>query len=377
MTDETHDPRRRRPAAEHPAARRSAEPRGYRVLTAESGEEALELLRAEQPTSCPAGHLDARHGRLRGVPADPREPRHRLPAGRDDHGERHPAEGPGDRGRGRRLRHQTLRSGRAARQGQVAGSQSSAITTRSIVRRRAGSMEPSSWRSASKRRSPSSSGPSRLRRFLPPQMAELVLDSGDESFLESHRREIVVVFCDLRQFTRVRRVQRARRGHGVLAEYHAALGDLVFRFEGTLERFTGDGLMVVFNDPMPCDDAGLRAIRMAVAMRTRVRDLADVLVASRPRSRLRRRHRPGLRDARPDRVRGPLRLHRDRQRRQPRRSTVRSGAAVADPRHPAGAHRRARTSSSARRPAISSWTASAGRCGRSTSRASTRPRRRT
>ena len=59
------------------------------------------------------------------------------------------------------------------------------------------------------------------------------------------------------------------------SEYHAALGDLVFRFEGTLERFTGDGLMVFFNDPMPCDDAGLRAIRMAVAMRTRVRELAE------------------------------------------------------------------------------------------------------
>jgi class 3 adenylate cyclase len=62
---------------------------------------------------------------------------------------------------------------------------------------------------------------------------------------------------------------------GVLRDYHAALGDLVFRFEGTLERFTGDGLMVFFNDPLPCEDAPLRAIRMAVAMRTRVRELSD------------------------------------------------------------------------------------------------------
>ena len=61
----------------------------------------------------------------------------------------------------------------------------------------------------------------------------------------------------------------------VLSEYHTALGDLVFRYEGTLERFTGDGLMVFFNDPMPCDDAAERAIRMSVAMRNRVRDLAD------------------------------------------------------------------------------------------------------
>ena len=62
---------------------------------------------------------------------------------------------------------------------------------------------------------------------------------------------------------------------GVLQEYHEALGDLVFRFEGTLERFTGDGLMVFFNDPVRCDDGPLRAIRMAVAMRTRVHDLAE------------------------------------------------------------------------------------------------------
>ncbi len=115
----------------------------------------------------------------------------------------------------------------------------------------------------------------RLRRFLAPQMAELILDSGDESFLESHRREIVVVFCDLRQFTAFAESSEPEELAAVLGEYHGALGDLVFRFEGTLERFTGDGLMVVFNDPLPCEDAGLRAIRMAVAMRTRVRDLAE------------------------------------------------------------------------------------------------------
>jgi len=114
----------------------------------------------------------------------------------------------------------------------------------------------------------------RLRRFLPPQMAELIIDSGDESFLESHRREIVVVFCDLREFTPFTESAEPEEIMSVLSEYHAALGDLVFRFEGTLERFTGDGLMVVFNDPMPCDDPCLRAVRMAVAMRTSVNDLA-------------------------------------------------------------------------------------------------------
>ncbi len=115
----------------------------------------------------------------------------------------------------------------------------------------------------------------RLRRFLSPQLAELIVDSGDESFLESHRREIVVVFCDLRGFTSFAEASEPEEVMGVLEEYHQALGDLIFRFEGTLERFAGDGLMVFFNDPVRCDDGPLRAIRMALAMRTRVRGLAE------------------------------------------------------------------------------------------------------
>jgi adenylate cyclase len=115
----------------------------------------------------------------------------------------------------------------------------------------------------------------RLRRFLSPQLAELVIDSGDESFLESHRREIVVVFCDLRNFTGFAESSEPEEVTGVLNEYHAALGELIFEFEGTLERFTGDGLMVFFNDPMPCADAPERAVAMAVAMRERVDRLAD------------------------------------------------------------------------------------------------------
>jgi adenylate cyclase len=115
----------------------------------------------------------------------------------------------------------------------------------------------------------------RLRRFLSPQVAELVVDSGDESFLESHRREIVVVFCDLRRFTAFAETAEPEEIMGVLSEYHAALGDLIFRFEGTLERFAGDGLMVFFNDPIRCEDGPARAVRMAVAMRSRVQDLAD------------------------------------------------------------------------------------------------------
>ena len=115
----------------------------------------------------------------------------------------------------------------------------------------------------------------RLRRFLSPQLAELIVDSGDESFLDSHRREIVVVFCDLRGFTPFAEASEPEEVMGVLKDYHEQLGDLIFRFEGTLERFTGDGLMVFFNDPVRCDDGPLRAIRMSVAMRTRIRSLAD------------------------------------------------------------------------------------------------------
>src|SRR4051812_24079985 len=115
----------------------------------------------------------------------------------------------------------------------------------------------------------------RLRRFLSPQLAELIVDSGDESFLDSHRREIVVVFCDLRGFTPFAEASEPEEVMGVLADYHHALGELIHRFEGTLERFAGDGLMVFFNDPVPCEDGPLRAIQMSVAMRSRVRTLAE------------------------------------------------------------------------------------------------------
>ena len=115
----------------------------------------------------------------------------------------------------------------------------------------------------------------RLRRFLPPQLADLIVSSGDESFLNGHRREITVVCCDLRGFTAFAETAEPEDVWEILGEYHGALGDLVSRFEGTLERFTGDGVVVFFNDPIPCDDAPLRSIRMALAMRERVQELAD------------------------------------------------------------------------------------------------------
>jgi adenylate cyclase len=114
----------------------------------------------------------------------------------------------------------------------------------------------------------------RLRRFLSPQLAELVVNAGDDSFLRSHRREIVVVFCDLRGFTPFAEASEPEEVMEVLGTYHRELGELIHRFEGTLERFTGDGLMVFFNDPLPCPDAAARAIGMAVQMRERVRALA-------------------------------------------------------------------------------------------------------
>ncbi len=115
----------------------------------------------------------------------------------------------------------------------------------------------------------------RLKRFLPPQVAELVLSSGDEKILDSHRREVSVVFCDLRGFTAFAETAEPEEVMAVLREYHAGLGAIIFRHEGTLERFMGDGLMVLFNDPLPCPDPASRAVRMAVDMQDAVGRMAE------------------------------------------------------------------------------------------------------
>ncbi|MBV9290207.1 MAG: response regulator [Hyphomicrobiales bacterium] len=114
----------------------------------------------------------------------------------------------------------------------------------------------------------------RLRRFLSPQVADLVLASSSMEALESHRREVTVVFCDLRGFTAFAEVAEPEEVMTVLREYHAALGALIHEFEGTLERFVGDGVLVLFNDPVPCPDPCLRGARMAAAMRVRLKELA-------------------------------------------------------------------------------------------------------
>jgi GAF domain-containing protein len=107
----------------------------------------------------------------------------------------------------------------------------------------------------------------RLKRFLAPQLAELIVSQGDEGVLESHRREIVVVFCDLRGFTAFTETAEPEEVLDFLREYHGTLGPLVSRFEGTLDQFSGDGIMVFFNDPVPCADPAERAVAMAMAMR--------------------------------------------------------------------------------------------------------------
>jgi adenylate cyclase len=113
----------------------------------------------------------------------------------------------------------------------------------------------------------------RLKRFLAPQLAEMIVSKGDEDILELHRRDIVVVFCDLRGYTAFAETAEPEEVIAVLREYHAALGPLVSRFEGTLNQFSGDGLMVFFNDPLPCPDPAERAVRMAVEMRAAVGEL--------------------------------------------------------------------------------------------------------
>jgi len=111
---------------------------------------------------------------------------------------------------------------------------------------------------------------SRLKRFFSPQLAEAILKGGADDPLVSHRREVVVVFLDLRDFTAFAETSEPEEVMSVLREYHAEMGKLIIEHEGTLERFTGDGLMIFFNDPVVVPNPAERAIRMAMAMRDRV-----------------------------------------------------------------------------------------------------------
>jgi adenylate cyclase len=113
----------------------------------------------------------------------------------------------------------------------------------------------------------------RLKRFFSPQLAELIVAGGADDPLKTHRREVTVVFLDLRGFTAFAETTEPEEVMGVLREYHAAMGKLILEHEGTLERFTGDGMMIFFNDPVPVSNPAERAIRMALAMRERVKEL--------------------------------------------------------------------------------------------------------
>jgi class 3 adenylate cyclase len=115
----------------------------------------------------------------------------------------------------------------------------------------------------------------RLRRFLPPQVADLIVSSGAEKQLESHRREITALFCDLRGFTGFSESADPEDVMALLREYHRAIGEIIFKHGGTLERFVGDGVMVIFNDPIPLENPSLHAVQMALEMRAAIGALVE------------------------------------------------------------------------------------------------------
>jgi class 3 adenylate cyclase len=115
----------------------------------------------------------------------------------------------------------------------------------------------------------------RLRRFLPPQVADLIVASGSEQQLESHRREITALFCDLRGFTGFTESADAEDVMALLRDYHAAIGEIIIKYNGTLERYAGDGVMVVFNDPVPVENPALQAVLMALEVRDAIGALTE------------------------------------------------------------------------------------------------------
>jgi len=115
----------------------------------------------------------------------------------------------------------------------------------------------------------------RLRRFLPPQVADLIVASGSERQLESHRREITALFCDLRGFTGFSESSDPEDVMALLRDYHAAIGEIIIKYSGTLERYAGDGVMVVFNDPVPVDNPALQAVVMALEIRGAIGALTE------------------------------------------------------------------------------------------------------
>ena len=168
----------------------------------------------------------------------------------------------------------------------------------------------------------------RLRRFLAPQVAQMIASSdAPDSLLASHRREVTVLFCDLRGFTAFVESSEPEEVTAVLREYHESMGELIFQYEGTLERFLGDGIMIIFNDPIPYPDHTERAVRLSLDMREKVEDLAKKMGPEGSRSRIGNRNLFGLRNARPGRLRASTRIHRERQRHKSRVAALRRGKA--------------------------------------------------
>ena len=141
----------------------------------------------------------------------------------------------------------------------------------------------------------------RLRRFLPPQVADLIVASGTENQLESHRREITALFCDLRGFTGF---SESADPEDVMALCVTTmrLSEIIIKYSGTLERYAGDGVMVVFNDPVPVDNPALQAVLMALEMRDAIGALTEKWRRSRTRHWVRHRHRARICHARHHRL---------------------------------------------------------------------------
>ena len=166
----------------------------------------------------------------------------------------------------------------------------------------------------------------RLKRFFSPQLAELIVAGGADDPLKSHRREITVVFLDLRGFTAFTETADPEEVMGVLGEYHAAMGRLILEHEGTLERFSGDGIMIFFNDPVPIPDPAARAARMVLEMQ---REMALLAAGWKKRGydlQMGAGIAQGFATIGGIGFPGPHRLRRDRQRDQPGRAPVRRGA---------------------------------------------------
>ncbi len=174
-----------------------------------------------------------------------------------------------------------------------------------------------------------------LSRFLSPQIAALISSPEGEQLLGGHRREITVVFCDLRGFTSFAEQADPEELFGLLGEYHGMLGRAITEHGGTLEHFAGDGVMVFFNDPLLQEDHVERAVRMAVSMRERFHGPFQRLAQARLPVGVRRGGRRWLRDPGPDRFRGAPGLRRHRQRDHPRLAPVQPGRGGPDPAQPA------------------------------------------